>query len=146
MIREMTVNDTDRVYQIENDSFFEPWSKKQLLKEFENNSFLRHIVYEKDGEVVGFYIISHILDVVEIFTIAVDKDFRAEGIGSILIEDIIKRSEASDVNEIWLEVSTKNTAAINLYKKFGFVSQKIRKNYYQKTGEDAYNMIRKIHE
>lgn len=146
MIREMTVNDTDRVYQIENDSFFEPWSKKQLLKEFENNSFLRHIVYEKDGEVVGFYIISHILDVVEIFTIAVDKDFRAEGIGSILLEDIIKRSEASDVNEIWLEVSTKNTAAINLYKKFGFVSQKIRKNYYQKTGEDAYNMIRKIHE
>ena len=146
MIREMTVNDTDRVYQIENDSFFEPWSKKQLLKEFENNSFLRHIVYEKDGEVVGFYIISHILDVVEIFTIAVDKDFRAEGIGSILLEDIIKRSEATDVNEIWLEVSTKNTAAINLYKKFGFVSQKIRKNYYQKTGEDAYNMIRKIHE
>lgn len=146
MIREMTVNDTDRVYQIENDSFFEPWSKKQLLKEFEDNSFLRHVVYEKDGEVVGFYIISHILDVVEIFTIAVDKDFRAEGIGSILLEDIIKRSEASDVNEIWLEVSTKNTAAINLYKKFGFVSQKIRKNYYQKTGEDAYNMIRKIHE
>lgn len=146
MIREMTVNDTDRVYQIENDSFFEPWSKKQLLKEFEDNSFLRHVVFEKDGEVVGFYIISHILDVVEIFTIAVDKDFRAEGIGSILLEDIIKRSEASDVNEIWLEVSTKNTAAINLYEKFGFVSQKIRKNYYQKTGEDAYNMIRKIHE
>lgn len=146
MIREMTVNDTDRVYQIENDSFFEPWSKKQLLKEFENNSFLRHIVYEKDGEVVGFYIVSHILDVVEIFTIAVDKDHRAEGIGYILLEDIIKKSEASDVNEIWLEVSTKNTAAINLYEKFGFVSQKIRKNYYQKTGEDAYNMIRKIHE
>lgn len=146
MIREMTVNDTDRVYQIENDSFFEPWTKKQLLKEFEDNSFLRHIVYEKDGEVVGFYIISHILDVVEIFTIAVDKDFRSEGIGSILLDDIIKRSEASNVNEIWLEVSTKNTAAIKLYNKFGFVSQKIRKNYYQKTGEDAYNMIRKIHE
>lgn len=146
MIRNMTVNDTDRVYQIENDSFFEPWSKKQLLKEFEGNSFLRHVVYEKDGEVVGFYIVSHILDVVEIFTIAVDKDHRAEGIGSILLEDIIKKCQASDVNEIWLEVSTKNTAAINLYKKFGFVSQKIRKNYYQKTGEDAYNMIRKIHE
>lgn len=93
MIREMTVNDTDRVYQIENDSFFEPWTKKQLLKEFEDNSFLKHIVYEKDGEVVGFYIVSHILDVVEIFTIAVDKDFRAEGIGTILLDDIIKEAK-----------------------------------------------------
>ena len=92
MIREMTVNDTDKVYQIENESFFEPWTKKQLLKEFEDNSFLKHIVYEKDGEVVGFYIISHILDVVEIFTIAVDKDHRAEGIGSILLDCLLYTS------------------------------------------------------
>ena len=138
----MTLEDADRVYKIENESFFEPWTKKRLLKEFEENSFLKHFVYEKDGEVVGFYIISCIADLVEIFTIAVDKDHRQEGIGSSFLAHLISYAEDKKASEIWLEASTKNTAAVNLYKKYGFKIQSIRKNYYQKTGEDAYNMIR----
>ena len=140
----MTLEDADRVYQIENDSFFEPWTKKSLLKEFEDNSFLKHFVYEKDGEVVGFYIISCIGDLVEIFTIAVDKDHRGEGIGSALLEHLIAFARAKSASEIWLEASTRNTAAVNLYQKYGFNIQSTRKNYYQKTGEDAYNMIRTL--
>ena len=138
----MTLADADKVYEIENESFFEPWSKKKLLKEFEENSFLKHYVYEKDGEVVGFYIISCITDLVEIFTIAVDKDYREDGIGSKLLEHVINYARENKAGEIWLEASTKNIAAINLYKKYGFKIQSTRKNYYQKTGEDAYNMIR----
>ena len=140
----MVLADADRVYQIENESFFEPWTKKRLIKEFENNSFLKHFVYEKDGEIVGFYIISTIADLVEIFTIAVDKNHREEGIGSELLAHLINYSEEVGASEIWLEASTKNIAAVNLYQKYGFKIQTIRKNYYQKTGEDAYNMIRKM--
>ena len=144
MIRPMELKDADRVYQIENESFFEPWTKRRLLKEFEENSFLKHFVYEKDGEIVGFYIISCIADLVEIFTIAVDKNHREEGIGSALLEHLINFAEEVSASEIWLEASTKNIAAVNLYEKYGFNIQSIRKNYYQKTGEDAYNMIRTI--
>ena len=140
----MVLADADKVYKIENESFFEPWTKKRLIKEFEDNSFLKHIVFEKDGEVVGFYIISTIADLVEIFTIAVDSRYRGEGIGSQLLDHLIKYAEEVGASEIWLEASTKNIAAINLYQKYGFKIQTIRKNYYQKTGEDAYNMIRKI--
>lgn len=144
MIRPMELEDADRVYEIENDSFFEPWTKRRLLKEFEENSFLKHFVYEKDGEVVGFYIISCISDLVEIFTIAVDKNHRGQGIGSALLEHLINVAKEKNASEIWLEASTKNIAAVNLYEKYGFNIQSIRKNYYQKTGEDAYNMIRTI--
>lgn len=140
----MVLADADRVYQIENESFFEPWTKKRLIKEFEDNSFLKHFVYEKDGEIIGFYIISNIADLVEIFTIAVDKGHREEGIGSKLLDHIINYAKENGASEIWLEVATKNIAAINLYQKYGFKIQTIRKNYYQKTGEDAYNMIRKM--
>lgn len=140
----MVLADADRVYQIENESFFEPWTKKRLIKEFEDNSFLKHFVYEKDGEILGFYIISNIADLVEIFTIAVDKGHREEGIGSKLLDHIINYAKENGASEIWLEVATKNIAAINLYQKYGFKVQTIRKNYYQKTGEDAYNMIRKM--
>ena len=96
------------------------------------------------SDLLGFYIISTIADLVEIFTIAVDKDHRGEKIGSRLLDHLIKYAEKVGATEIWLEASTKNIAAINLYQKYGFEIQTIRKNYYQKTGEDAYNMIRKM--
>lgn len=146
MIRKMEAFDIDRVYDIENQAFFEPWSKKKLIKDLEQNTFLKHFVYEKDGEVLGFYIASLVLDEVEIFTIAVDKDHRSEKIGTRLLDHLMDWSKDAGVKKIWLEVSTKNEPAINLYKKFGFKIMGIRKNYYQKVGEDAYNMLREIND
>lgn len=140
----MEISDTDVVYDIENEAFFEPWSKKNLIKDLENNYFLRHFVEEIDGKVVGFYISSHVLDEVEIFTIAVDSAYQKMGVASHLLEHLITSSQAENVKQIWLEVSTKNLVAINLYKKFGFKAMGLRKNYYQKTGEDAYNMLKEI--
>ena len=146
MIRRMEIKDADRVYEIENASFFEPWTKKNLIKELTSNSLLKHYVYELDGEIVGFYIASKVLDLVEIFTIAVDEDYRKRGIGRELLSHLIEKSKESGAREIWLEVSVKNFKAIELYEKFGFEKDGIRKNYYQKLGEDAYNMKRKLYE
>lgn len=144
MIRKMQRFDTDRVYEIENQAFFEPWSKKSLIKDLETNTFLNHLVYEFDGKILGFYIASHVLDEVEIFTIAVDKDYQNKGIGSKLLDHLIDRSKVNDIKKIWLEVSTKNQAGISLYKKYGFKIMGLRKNYYQKLGEDAYNMLKEL--
>lgn len=144
MIRKMEIKDADSVYRIENQAFFEPWSKKSLLKELESNSFLSHYVYEYQGRIVGFYIASHVLDEVEIFTIAVDSAYQKMGIGKAMLNHLIDISKIRNDKEIWLEVSTKNIAAINLYRKFDFKIMGIRKNYYQKLGEDAYNMVKEL--
>lgn len=144
MIRKMEIRDADEVYNIENQAFFEPWSKKNLIKDLESNTFLNHYVAEKDGKIVGFYISSQVLDEVEIFTIAVNQDYKNMGIATSLLNHLVATSIANNMKEIWLEVSTKNLAAINLYKKFGFEIMGIRKNYYQKVGEDAYNMKKEL--
>ena len=144
MIRKMEINDADSVYRIENQAFFEPWSKKSLIKDLESNSFLSHYVYEYEGRIVGFYIASHVLDEVEIFTIAVDSAYQNMGIGKAMLDHLIDISKIRNDKEIWLEVSTKNIAAINLYRKFDFKIIGIRKNYYQKLGEDAYNMVKEL--
>ena len=144
MIRKMEISDANEVYDIENQAFFEPWSKKNLIKDLKSNTFLNHYVAEIDGKIVGFYISSHVLDQVEIFTIAVDNGFKKMGIATSLLNHLVETSLSNNMKEIWLEVSTKNTPAINLYKKFGFEVMGIRKNYYQKLGEDAYNMKKEL--
>lgn len=144
MIRKMEIKDADSVYRIENQAFFEPWSKKSLIKDLVSNSFLSHYVYEYEGRIVGFYIASHVLDEVEIFTIAVDSAYRNMGIGKAMLDHLIDISKKRNDKEIYLEVSTKNIAAINLYRKFDFKIMGIRKNYYQKLGEDAYNMVKEL--
>lgn len=144
MIRTMTVDDTDKVYRIETSSFFRPMPKKDLVSDIEKNKHKRHFVYEKNGETVGFYIISKILDEVEIYTIAVDELYRGQKIASNMLEHLINFSKEMKVSKIWLEVSTKNMPAINLYEKFGFEKIRLRKNYYSLTNEDAYIMLKEL--
>ncbi|EGC84706.1 ribosomal protein S18-alanine N-acetyltransferase [Anaerococcus hydrogenalis] len=144
MIRTMTVADTDKVYRIETSSFFRPMPKKDLVSDIEKNKHKRHFVYDKNGETVGFYIISKILDEVEIYTIAVDELYRGQKIASNMLEHLINFSREMKVSKIWLEVSTKNMPAINLYEKFGFEKIRLRKNYYSLTNEDAYIMLKEL--
>ncbi|MDU1315729.1 ribosomal protein S18-alanine N-acetyltransferase, partial [Anaerococcus hydrogenalis] len=118
--------------------------KKDLINDIEKNKHKRHFVYEKSGETVGFYIISKILDEVEIYTIAVDEKNRGQKIASYMLEHLINSSRNLKISKIWLEVSTKNIPAINLYEKFGFEKIRLRKNYYSLTHEDAFIMLKEL--
>lgn len=144
MIRTMTVGDTDKVYKIETRSFYRAMSKKDLIDDIEKNKHKICYVYEKNGEAVGFYIVSKILDEVEIYTIAVDELYRGQNIGSFMLDHMINLSRNLKVSKIWLEVSTKNIPAINLYQKFGFEKIRFRENYYARVHEDAYIMLKEL--
>lgn len=144
MIREMTFYDIDRVYEIENESFFEPWSKKILINELLNNKLTKHFVLEKEGIIVGFYISRFVIDESELDTIAIKKEYRGQGLGEKLMNHYIKYCKSKGVKKISLEVRVTNEAAINLYEKYGFVKRGIRKNYYSYINEDAYTMTREV--
>ena len=50
---------------------------------------------------------------------------------------------------IWLltlEVRPSNKAAVALYRKYGFIEEGRRRNYYQKPKEDALIMTRRFHD
>ena len=54
MIREMTLEDADKVYEIENESFFEPWSKKSSSKNLKKTPFLSITSTKKMGKSLDF--------------------------------------------------------------------------------------------
>ena len=77
----------------------------------------------------------------EVHTIGVDPSRQGEGIGRALMEQIMHTVDLLD-GPCYLEVRVDNAPAIGLYKRFGFFTAGVRKNYYQASGTDAYTMTR----
>ena len=106
------------------------WNKK-VLKEELSSSSSKYIVAKINDEIVGFAGLKIVLDEVDIMNIVTKKNYRRQGIGSLLLKNLIMLCENSNIKSITLEVNENNSNAIDLYLKFGFQKISIRKNYYK---------------
>lgn len=88
----------------------------------------------------GFAGINIVIDEAHLANIVVKKGLRKVGVGSRLLEELIKKAKSS-TNSLTLEVNEKNLPAISLYKKYGFQTLGKRKNYYNNS-HDAYIMTK----
>jgi ribosomal-protein-alanine N-acetyltransferase len=123
---------------IEKQCMEKPWNEKMLEEEYKNPFFVC-LTAKKNGDVIG-YINYHIIsDEFHIANVAVIKSYRRKGIGSMLLESLLKRAAENNIRGVTLEVNENNTAAVGLYKKYGFITEGIRKNYYG-NGKDALIM------
>ena len=90
--------------------------------------------------VLGFLVCWLVAGETQILELAVRSDQRRRGIARRLLDAAVN---AAPENELHLEVSERNGAAIALYKRYGFVSsspEAVRKNYY-KDGSGAILMF-----
>ena len=81
-----------------------------------------------------------IYDEIHIGNVAVAKKYRGQKFANDLFEGLIDLADTGSY-KITLEVENSNRVAFNLYKKFGFIIQGMRKNYYG-IDRDAYIMWR----
>jgi ribosomal-protein-alanine N-acetyltransferase len=92
---------------------------------FNNKDYQIFGAYNDD--ILCGYLIVHIGDKIDIEKIFVDKNFRKQGIGTMLIKHIIN---SFSNKKIILEVNENNTIAISFYKALGFKLLTTRKDYY----------------
>jgi len=92
-----------------------------------NNKFVDscRIVAIQDKSVVGFAVLSlvskrYVYRGVAEVTLYVDKDYHGNGIGKILLEELIKQSEEHGFWTLQAGIFSENVASINLHKKCGF--------------------------
>lgn len=109
---------------------------------FENNPFSKVFVYEKNKKIIGFISYSIAYDRAEINYIYVADEYRRVGVASELMNFCISEAIKNGCINITLEVSSKNTAGIKLYQKFGFSQAAVRPRYYH--GVDGLLMIREL--
>lgn len=131
--------DLDGVLEVSSLSLKESWSKEAFAKEL-SNPLAKYIIAKSDDRIIGFAGVWIIVDEGHITNIAVHPDFRGQGIGSKLVDSLVEKSKTFGCNALTLEVRSSNIVAQNLYEKFGFISEGIRKNYYEDNKEDALIM------
>lgn len=138
-IREMIAEDINGVMEVERESFSTPWTEQLFYDEL-NNERTVYFVVCNDGEVVAYGGMWHIVDEGQITNIAVKKDFRKQGIASMILTRLIDFAKEHEIEVIGLEVRAGNSNALGLYEKFGFEAVGKRKNYYKNPTEDAILM------
>ena len=138
-IREVLPSDLTRVYEIEINSFKEPYDIT-MLKGLMNIG-AGFLVAVKDGEIVG-YIIFWLKeeDLGHIISLAVDEKFRGQHIATKLLIMAVNILRNCSIFKIGLEVRTSNDVAVNFYKNFGFEIDRKVPAYYN-DGEDAFIMF-----
>lgn len=146
IFRKADVSDLNRILEIEEASFDTPWSREALRIEIEENELSEVYVVElefEDGkrDIAGFLNYVKILGEIDINNVAIDKKYRNLGLGDFLLSSTIESLPDRELN-LTLEVRHDNYPAINLYKKYGFKEEGIRRDYY-KVGAHAIIMWRR---
>ena len=115
-----------------------PFVLKNVLNDIEINPFSHYLVYIKDDNILGYINYYLMYDRIEIANFNVLEKFQNQGIGSKLLDYLIKKYD--NIKNITLEVKCDNYKAIKLYEKFSFSKKAIRKGYYN--GVDGILMER----
>ena len=139
-IKKMSERDCGAVWELQKKCFSVPWSLESIREMFETEGYLNLTAWE-DGVLAGYIGIKAVLDEADITNVAVDPDRRRQGIGKMLLRELLAKAGDMGIRRIFLEVRVSNTAARALYEQAGFRTVDVRKNYYEKPKEDAYIMV-----
>lgn len=134
----------DRIAEIEALSFSTPWSRKSFADSMANSNVISIFTATLDDEVVGYICLFHLFEEGELLNIAVNPDYRKQGIAQQLLNQMFMLFKQKDVTRITLEVRESNTNAKNLYLKNGFKPIGIRKNYYTSPLENGIVMEKNL--
>ncbi len=140
-IKRAEISHLKKIRELETECFASPWSEEALAREIVSSNSLV-LVAEQDERFLGFAMCMLMYDEIHITNIAVAESCRRTGIGDGLLRHMIKLCEDNGYNALTLEVRESNIAAIRLYESNGFVTEGVRKHYYEDNGENALIMWR----
>ena len=130
-ITEMSLFDLENIKDILISDFDDFWNYNILKEELESIDSKYIVAKTNDGEIISFAGIKIIVDTADIMNIVVKKSWRNQGVGNLLLNNLISICKDLNLLSLSLEVNEDNLPAIHLYEKVGFKQVGLRKNYYQ---------------
>lgn len=136
MIRKIKKEDVSTIYTL-GQKYKDNFRLTYNLESYIDNNIYIMLCEEENNVIKGFIIATIIDDTVEILLVYVDTLYRRQNIATNLLNNVNKMGKDS-----FLEVSTENNSAYNLYIKNGYKEVSRRKGYYN--GVDAIVMKKVI--
>jgi len=131
-------HDLDGVLEVEAESFSNPWTREMYAWELRNRSVCHILVVRTDEcRVAGFCAFWLVFDEIHINNLALRPRFRAQGIGTALLERVLVEARQLGARRATLEVRASNERARRLYERLGFYVAGVRRHYYTDPVEDA---------
>ena len=129
------------VFEVGNLSLSESWSYESIKKEL-SNKLSKYFVALYENKVIGFIGMWIVFNEGDITNVAVHPEYRKQGVGNLLIENLLSFCKKNNIDSLTLEVRESNFPAQSLYKKHGFKEEGLRKNFYNNPKENAIIMWR----
>jgi [ribosomal protein S18]-alanine N-acetyltransferase len=136
-IRVAERRDVPELLDIEVAQFPEPWTRSMLLDEISNVETRRYTVALEGKKIIGYLGVMFVMDELHVNTIGTLPGHEGRGVATSLMSDAWVVAKEKGVRRATLEVAVSNTRAQKLYFRFGFAPVGVRKNYYERTQEDA---------
>jgi ribosomal-protein-alanine N-acetyltransferase len=145
-ISEMTSGDLEDICRIEAEVFPNPWPKSAFESDIGNEAVYCRVARDSSRNLIGYACLMIVVDEAHLTNIAVSTGCRRQGIGAMLMDDVISKAEREGCRAIFLEVRDSNLDARGFYSRYGFTELYRRKHYYIKPTEDALVLVRPIGE
>lgn len=130
------------VLRIEQEVNPRPWTASLFLSELRYKESRVYLVALADHAIVGYAGLMLVEGDGHITNVGVDPAHRRRGVASRLLLALIRRGIAEGAENLTLEVRASNTAAHELYRRFGFAPAGVRKDYYvRSTGPDREDAL-----
>ena len=126
----MSLEDVATVVAIDQASTPDPWSHGQCQQSLdEHHCVVMRTTSAEGEEILGYAIISTVLDTAEILNITIAPQHQGKGLGAQLLAAQLA-ALPSAITVVHLEVRVSNIPAICLYHQYGFVEVGRRRDYY----------------
>ncbi|HZE73123.1 MAG TPA: ribosomal protein S18-alanine N-acetyltransferase [Pyrinomonadaceae bacterium] len=150
LISRMTEHDLLEVVEIEEQSGLSRWGWSAYYAELHgpNREFMLVARPRQKQDlsisILGYIVARFVAGEIHINNVAVRQEFRRQGLGSILLNQIVQTARVDGGIVAFLEVRAGNLAAQALYERCGFRQVARRPNYYSAPVEDALVMSLKL--
>jgi ribosomal-protein-alanine N-acetyltransferase len=150
-LREMTWRDIPRLAVLETELFAEDaWTAQTWWAELAGRPRRDYVVLDGgagDEGIAGYAGLHHGGEVADVMTVAVVAGRRGQGLGDVLLGELLRRAADGGAASVMLEVRADNGPARRLYGRHGFEEVSVRRRYYRQPGGpdvDAVVMRRRL--
>lgn len=151
----MTLEDIPAVAVMEKETFTDPWSEKVYRETLAYEEVVYLVAVDDEAvvsvtedaelnngsyQIFGACGIRNIVGEGEITNVMVKPQYRNRGIAAQMLSQLLEEGKKLGASDFTLEVRASNASAIHLYEKIGFVTEGVRKDFYDHPKEDALIM------